>query len=84
MGEKQGIIEVAGAIENLGRDLKSWNRHVFGNLNKRIKEETKKLERLEKRNPSIENITQLCDQKKVVNDLLQKQEIMWRQRSRID
>ena len=42
------------------------------------------MESLVHRSPTIENLSQLRKQKKKVNDLLQKQEIMWRQRFRVD
>ena len=41
--------------------------------------ETKKLEGLVARAPNIDNLTGLCNQKKIVNE-----EIIWRQRSRME
>ena len=42
------------------------------------------MEELGKRPPNRDNLSGFWDQKKVVNELLQKQEIMWRQRSRVE
>ena len=84
MGNKESINEVAEAIDKLGKEPKGWNKQVFGNVNVQLKEATKKMERLAVQNPTAENLAQLNNQKKLVNDLLQRQEIMWRQRSRVE
>ena len=51
MGKKQDILEVARPIERMGRDLKGWNKNVFSNINRQIKEESKRMERLANREP---------------------------------
>ncbi len=61
----------------------AWDKDVFGNVTSKIKDESKKLEALE-RLPARELVDdQICCLKKGINDLLGKEEIMWRQRSRV-
>ena len=58
MGNKESINEVAEAIDKLGKELKGWNKQVFGNVNVQLKEATKKMERLAVENPTAENLAQ--------------------------
>ena len=40
MGPNNSIESMANAVETLGRDLKVWNKHTFGNVDVQIKRAT--------------------------------------------
>ena len=81
--EGDPLAQVTRKIKDCKTNLMAWDKDVFGNVTRKIKVESKKLEALE-RLPAGELVEeQICCLKKELNALLGKEEIMWRQRSRV-
>lgn len=66
-------------IQACKNKLEVWDKNCFGNVTRLLKDKTKQLESLESRPMRGEVGDQLCSLKKEINDLLGKEEIMWRQ-----
>ena len=75
---------MADSLLVIAQELKVWNKTTFGNVNHKIKRATKEIESLVKSQPSKTIMTALKNCKRNLNELLQRQEIMWRQRSRVE
>ncbi|GMY35015.1 putative ribonuclease h protein [Fagus crenata] len=81
--EGDPLAQVTRKIKDCKTNLMAWDKDVFGNVTRKIKVESKKLEALE-RLPAGELVEeQICCLKKELNALLGKEEIMWRQRSKV-
>ncbi|XP_057779620.1 uncharacterized protein LOC130998207 [Salvia miltiorrhiza] len=76
--------DVSLKIQMMGRELKLWESRSFGRVKKRCSEIRKELAELQK--PSLEASTK-DDQRALENELdelLQREDVMWKQRSRTD
>ncbi|XP_057790784.1 uncharacterized protein LOC131007889 [Salvia miltiorrhiza] len=86
--QQGGLLESATdfkqKIEDMGVELKQWEKREFGHIRKRCKELREELGDLQK--PSNDPYTK--DKQRLVeaelDDLHSKEEIMWKQRSRVD
>lgn len=57
-----------------------WNREVFGNVNKVLKQKQERLQQLENLNHDMVEEIQLL--RKEINKTFIREEVMWKQRSR--
>ena len=62
--------------------MQGWNRGVFGNVNKRLKVLKERLNQLEVQNNLHETAKEIYEVRKDINELLAREEVMWKQRSR--
>jgi hypothetical protein len=62
--------------------LKVWNKEVFGSCQKRIQELSKKLELVQGRDSSMENAIEEAKLQSELNVWLERNELLWRQKSR--
>ena len=62
--------------------LQDWNRKVFGNVNKVLKQKQKRLQQLEEMNLLHESVDEIQGLKNEVNEMMLTEEMMWNQRSR--
>ena len=81
--ERSTMGHINEKIQACKNKLEVWDKNCFGNVTRLLKDKTKQLESLESRPMRGEVGDQLCSLKKEINDLLGKEEIMWRQRSRV-
>lgn len=70
-------------IDSCGAQLSSWNKKVFGNVQKNLAEAKSKLEKLQTLNPTIVSKEALERTKKDVHIWLERDELMWKQRSKV-
>lgn len=61
-----------------------WNKTTFGIVNHQIKLATKEIESSAKRQHTNNNLEALKYGKRNLNELLQRQEIIWRQKSKVE
>jgi Zn-dependent M32 family carboxypeptidase len=77
------MCEVTSKLQTLSGELKSWSNDVFGHVRKEIHQLTERLAILRddprRTGPSHEEI-KICDR---IVELNHREEIMWRQRSRV-
>ncbi|KAL8141078.1 hypothetical protein V2J09_007099 [Rumex salicifolius] len=75
------------ALSSLREDLRKWNREVFGNIHRRKDKILARLQGIENA-LSSGDVARLADLrttlKKDLDDVLIQEEIMWRQKSRVD
>ena len=69
-------------IKNCQHHLQWWSKNVFGNLNKQIKEKQARLQCLENRNSLHEDAISIQSLRKEINELLDRESAMWKQRSK--
>ena len=62
--------------------LQSWNREVFGNVNKTLRAKQKRLQEIQALNMLHETAEEIEGLRKEINEILIKEEVMWGQRSR--
>ena len=62
--------------------LKSWNKRVFGNVNKTLKLKQNRLQQLESLDLLHEPAEEIKALKKEINEITLREEMMWNQRSR--
>lgn len=81
--DEEGLSNVALKIATVGERLKNWNKFEFGHIGKMMRDARKELKELHELPSSEENIRHMQMLREEINDLLQKEETMWFQRSRI-
>ena len=64
--------------------LQQWNQTVFGNVNKNLRRKQTHLQQLESLNSLNDNEAEIRELRKEVNEVLTREEIMWKQRSRVE
>lgn len=69
-------------IATCGKELTRWSRNCFGNIHKELEKKRKELTRVERLALQGGCATQLIAIQKEINSLMDKEECMWRQRSR--
>ena len=62
--------------------LQDWNRRVFGNVNRVLKQKQKRLQQLEGMNLLHELAVEIQGLKTEINEMMLREEMMWSQRSR--
>uniref|UniRef100_A0A2N9HAL6 Reverse transcriptase domain-containing protein n=1 Tax=Fagus sylvatica TaxID=28930 RepID=A0A2N9HAL6_FAGSY len=77
------MARVKERIQACQRRLETWEKDCFGHVTRTIKVKSKQLEELEQLPLGNQVGDQVGMLKKKLNDLLGKEEIMWRQRSRV-
>lgn len=83
MLEGDDVPSIAQKIACVSEHLTFWNKDRLGNIGKQIKRLQKSISNLSKEEPIEENIERLKKAKIDLNEVLIREEIMWRQRSRI-
>ena len=73
---------IGGRIRSCQAQLQGWNRGVFENANKRLKVLKECLHQLEVQNYLHEIAKEIYEVRKDINELLAREEVMWKQRSR--
>ncbi|KAL2903855.1 hypothetical protein RDABS01_002565 [Bienertia sinuspersici] len=71
-------------LNKVGRALKEWSKREFGSIQRLIKDKNAQLIELSNRRPTLEDCDEYRKVLKEVDDLLLKEEIYWRQRSRCE
>ncbi|KAK9989615.1 hypothetical protein SO802_029854 [Lithocarpus litseifolius] len=74
--------QVIRKIEKCGKDLTQWSRQHFGSVRRKLKKKKKQLEKAELVAMHSGNNFQVRELTKEVNDLLEKENKMWRQRAK--
>jgi hypothetical protein len=81
-GQVQNLADIKNKLHCTMRALKTWSREKFGRVDREIKKLTNRLEWLYKHNP-FSHMTEIKHVSARMDELLLREEIMWRQRSRI-
>ncbi|XP_057811697.1 uncharacterized protein LOC131025935 [Salvia miltiorrhiza] len=80
----RSVSDLKQKIEDMGRELKIWEKEVFGNVRKKCAELRERLAILKKSNMEAWS----KDEQRMIEDeldeLLKQEELMWKQRSRAD
>ena len=71
-------------LEMCMADLSAWNKSKFGHVGRKISELQSRLEGLELLLASTEQIRELKSNRTELNCWLEKEDVMWRQRSRLN
>jgi hypothetical protein len=74
--------DLADKLTHTLNSLHSWGNKTFGNIPKRIKETQNELDRLQNNSDSQDLSQQIYAKEKELDDLLEKEEMWWSQRSR--
>ena len=74
--------ELAGIIERCGRKLVKWNKETYGILGYQIQAKRTELEKMQSKVQKIEDNVAIDNCRKQLMGLVQKEEILWRQRSK--
>ena len=69
-------------IEKCGSELTQWSRKTFGNIQRELKEKRKLLSKVEKAAMQTGANFRLRELKKEINQLMVKENILWRQRAK--
>ena len=69
-------------IEKCGSELTQWSRKTFGNVRRELKEKRKLLSKVEKAAMQTGANFRLRELKKEINQLMVKENILWRQRAK--
>jgi exonuclease III len=80
--EGSPMFQVFEKLKHCRVSLIAWSKERFGKLASRIKEKRKRLQELSNVNP-IDLSAEILALQDEINDLLEKEEIFWRQRSRV-
>lgn len=80
---QSALLSMINNIEQCTTSLKSWHQSRFGSLAKDIKETHQQIIHLHDVQDKLDNIGDLRAMEHKLNDLLSKEEIFWKQRSRI-
>ena len=75
--------EVLNKVEKCGKDLNWWNRNVFGNVRRELEKAKKMLIKAEREAILSGNNFQVRHWKAEIEVLLEREAIMWQQRSRL-
>ena len=70
-------------IKQAKLELKQWNRSCFGNVQSKIKEAWKNLDQIQSLDPNPQNLEKEANLCMEIQELLKREEILWRQKSRI-
>ena len=70
-------------IKQAKLELKLWNRSCFGNVQSKIKEAWKNLDQIQNLDPNPQNLEKEANLCMKIQELLKREEILWRQKSRI-
>ena len=62
--------------------LRIWNGRVFGNVNKMLRQKQGRLQQLEVIDGVLDKVEEIKTLKRDINETLNREEIMWKQRSR--
>ncbi|GMY17803.1 hypothetical protein FCV25MIE_13042, partial [Fagus crenata] len=84
--EKRGVpmYQVWDKIHLCRKNLQLWSRQSFGNVRQQIKETEIQLQQAEAASMQGKDHPNFCSIQKKLHALLNKEERMWRQRSRAD
>ena len=77
-----GSTEVIRKVEKCGEALTKWSKDCFGNVRTELEKKKRELARAEKVAIQRDYSNDLIQLKKDINSLMDKEERMWRQRSR--
>ena len=75
-------VQVRDRIKSCQAHLQNWNRRVFGNVNKNLKQKQSHLQHLEALNLLHESAKEIQALKKEINEIMIREEMMWNQRTR--
>lgn len=81
-GSARNLNDMDKKLLNMQRDLRGWANKDFGSVLQRTGVLGKKLYRLWCSIPSAQRQMEICKVSKELDELLLREEIMWRQRSR--
>lgn len=84
--KETGMVDLAGVqaiSESCTNKLRSWNRMSFKSIQQELDWRKKQLEKLQQRYPDKETLTRRIQIERDINQLLEKEETMWLQRSHI-
>ena len=81
---EDSIMSVQERIERFKTSLQHWNQTCFGNVYKGLKQKQNRLQQLESLNLLHETPEEIQSLKKEINELHTGEEVMWKQRSRIE
>ena len=81
---EDSVMSVHERIERCKTSLQHWNQTCFGNVYKGLKQKQNRLQQLESLNLLHETAEEIQSLKKEINELHTREEVMWKQRSRIE
>ena len=73
---------IQAKVNNCQDQLQWWNKNVFGHIDKQLKDRQEKLQQLESLNTLHEYAEDIQRLRKEINELMDKENDMWHQRSR--
>ncbi|CAL1406927.1 unnamed protein product [Linum trigynum] len=79
--QSRGVLD---RIANCETKLKLWSQEVFGTMKSRKQRLEKALAKLEKLNMTAALVSQCQDLETELNEILEQEELLWKQRSRSD
>ena len=74
--------QIQDRIKSCQFQLQKWNREVYGNVSKNLKNKQRRLQQLEALNMLHETAGEIIELRKEINETLNREELMWNQRSR--
>ena len=77
------MLRLCKKIKQAKLELKQWNRSCFGNVQSKIKEAWKNLDQIQCLDPNPQNLEKEANLCMEIQELLKREEILWRQKSRI-
>ena len=81
--EDSSLVSTIKNIQNCSKHLSSWHKDKFGSLARDIKETHQELSNLQNIQDQDGLIDQIQTKEKKLNDLLLKEEVYWKQRSKV-
>ena len=75
-------VQIQDRLKCYQDSLQTWNKRVFGNVNKTLKLKQNRLQQLEMLNLLHEPVEEIKALKKEINEVTLREEMMWNQRSR--
>ena len=77
-------LSIEERLSRCQNNLRWWNQTMFGNVNKKLRQKKNRLQQLELLNMLNDNEAEIKELRQEVNEVLNREEIMWKQRSRVD
>lgn len=82
--DQSALLSIIDNIKQCSNNLASWDKAKFGSLARDIRETHQRIVQLHNMQGQVDNNRELKAMEEKLNDLLLKEEIFWKQRSRIE
>ena len=77
------LFKVCNKIKGTKQEFRKWNKQWFGNIQSKIKESWRRLEEIQAKDPTPENVKLKASISLKLQEWLEREETLWKQKARI-